>query len=65
MIARRNYRNAASPVDQPRMQLLLAVLVFCRMKQLNRSIFRQLFATAAAPEPLIINHQFVILPEGP
>jgi len=30
-----------------------------------RSVFRQLFATAAEPEPLIIDDQFVILPSGP
>jgi hypothetical protein len=41
---------------QPCIHASPAVLVFRRAKQRNRSIFRQFFATAVEPEPLIINH---------
>jgi hypothetical protein len=64
-LARRNYCDAAFPVSLPCMHASLAVFAFRWVKQLDRSIFRQSFATAAEPEPLIINHQFVILPAGP
>jgi hypothetical protein len=55
-LARRNYCNAAFPISLPRIRASLGILVFRRVKQPNRSIFRQLFATAAEAEPLIINH---------
>ena len=41
------------------------ILVFRRVRRPRRSVFRQSFAAAAEPEPLIIDHQFVILPSGP
>jgi hypothetical protein len=40
-----------------------AALAFGWKHRLDRLIFRQLFAPAAELEPLIINHQFVILPD--
>jgi hypothetical protein len=52
--------NNQSNLDRP-----LVVLVFRRVKQPSCSVFRHLFATAAEAEPLIIDHQFVILPAGP
>jgi len=42
-----------------------AILVFRRGGPIESPEFRQFFATAVEPEPLIIDHQFVILSAGP
>ena len=43
----------------------LPILVFRRVTTPTRLVFRHFAATAVEPEPLIIDHQFVILPSGP